>query len=367
MSFYSRIDTTLISHYFKSFWENTTNHRAALQALMKRGHIETGISGKNLVWDFRAGRHQDTDYGEAETIDITRKNHYAQANLPWSFLTVSDAITRDEIAMSQGPEAIVRHEKELLKNLTNDFETRINYRFLNTDGPASSGNVLYGVPSFFGYAGGTAAGDREAVASDTYAGQSTALNGVTGVDNVEADAWTPTIVNYTSTAFNSGSAATWAGQALKVITYAKDQITFGTKAEEQPDLMFVTRQMLSDLKNLITSQQRMVITTAPGDSGPQGLGITGSVQHDGLEVVMDADQPTDEAYMLNFRQIWMECLPKVSLESTGPKLSGSNKKPDYFEVATQDDIRSNGILVRVNLRSQFRFNPRYHARLKNIA
>jgi hypothetical protein len=365
MSFYTRIDTNTISHYFKGYWENTTNHRAALQALMKRGHIETGISGSNLVWNFRAGRYETAAYGDAESIDISRKNHYKQANLPWAFITTSDGITRDEIALAQGEFALVRHEKEMLKNLTNDFETRVNADFLRKDGPASAGNVLYGCPSFFAHTS-SGASSKTAAASDSYAGHSTALNGITGVDGAESNAWSPTIVNYTSTAFNGGSAATWEGQALKALTFAKDSITFGNKEEEQPDLVFVTGTMLSDVKNLITAQQRMVITTSPGDAGPQGLGIVGSVQHDGLEIAKDVDMAAGEAYMLNFRQIWLECLPKVSVENPGPKLTG-NKKPEYFEVLTEDDIRSNGILVRVNLRAQFRFNPRYHALLKNIA
>lgn len=366
MSFYSRIDRTLISHYMKGFWENTSDHRAALQALQKRGHIETGISGSNLVWDFRAGRHTSAAYSELESIDITRKNHYAQANLPWAFNTVSDAISRDEIAMANGEFALVRHEKKLLSNLTSDFETRINSAFLTTDGPASIGNVLYGIPSFMAYTS-SGAGSKSALAADTYAGHSTALSGITGVDNVESNAWSPTICNYTSTAFNSGSAATWAAHGLKALTWTKDQISFGNKAEEQPDLVFVTRSMLSDLKSLISASQRLVITTGDGDSGPTGLGIKGSVQNDGLEIVMDPDMPADEFYMLNFNQIWMECLPAVGVENTGPKLTGAAKKPEYFDVTTQSDIRTNGIAARVDLRAQFRFNPKFHARGKNIA
>jgi hypothetical protein len=175
-------------------------------------------------------------------------------------------------------------------------------------------------------------------------------------------------VNYTSTLFNGGSAATWAANALTSITWAKDQITYGTSQEEQPDLLLVDRTMFSQLKSLITTQQRMVITTKPGDNGPTGLGINGSVQHDGVEVMFDPDQPANTGYFLNFNQIWLELVPVAKTDNPGPDITGKGKgKPDYFEVLTQDDIRSNGVVVRCNLRGQFRFNPRYQAKLKNFA
>ena len=118
--FTNRLDRTLISNYIKGYWDNITNHRAALQALMKRGHIETGVSGSQLVWDVRGGRYTSTAYDELDTIDINRKNHYFQCSLPWAFLQVNDGISRDEIAMAQGDNALVRHEKEMVKNLCED-------------------------------------------------------------------------------------------------------------------------------------------------------------------------------------------------------------------------------------------------------
>lgn len=366
-TFYSRLDRTLISNFIKGYWDNITNHRAALQALMKRGHIETGVSGSQLVWDVRGGRYTSTAYDELDTIDITRKNHYFQCNLPWGFLQVNDGISRDEIAMAQGDAALVRHEKEMVKNLCLDFQTRINSDFLNKNGATSTGNVLYGLPTIFQDSGSYSAGSKTATPSGTYAGQSLAASGVV-VDNVDTNVWSPTLVNYTSTLFNGGSAATWAGQCLKVITYAKDQVTYGNMQELQPDMLIIDRPMMSDLKYAITSQQRMVVTVKPGDSGPSGLGIPGAVEHDGLEVVFDVDQPADTGYMLNFNQLWMELIPVPKTENPGPNITGKGSaKPDYFEVLTQDDVRSNGVVCRVNLRGQFRANPRFQAKLKNFA
>lgn len=366
-TFYGRLNNTLISDYIKGYWENTNNHRTALQALMKRGHIETGCSGSNLVWDIRMGRYSSASYSELDTIDITRKNHYQQANLPWAFVQVSDGISRDEIALASGEWAIVRHEKEMVKNLCKDFETRINSDFLNNNGASLTGNVLYGAPTLFQDTGSYSAGSRTATSSGTYGSLNLDSTGL-GIDNADTGVWSPLLANYTSTLFNNGSAATWAGQCLTVITWAKDQLTFGNAQEDQPDLLMVDRTMFSAVKSAITSQQRMVITTKPGDNGPSGLGIVGSVQHDGVEIMFDVDQPASTGYFLNFNQIWLELIPVPKTDNPGPNLTGKGSaKPDYFEVLTQDDIRSNGVACRVNLRGQFRFNPRYQGKLKNFA
>lgn len=359
-TFPPRIDRTLISNFIKGYWENTSNHRFALQALMKRGNITTASSGSQLVWDVRGGRYSSAAYNLLEGIDVSMKNHYFQCNVPWAFLQVNDGITRDEMAMASGEWAMVRHEKEMLKNICKDFETRLNSDFLNVDGPGSTGNVLYGLPSFLG-SSASSAGSRTATASDIYAGQSTVLSAI-AVDGVESNAWTPSLINYTSTLFNGGSAATWAGQALKAITFAKDQVTFGSAAEDQPDVLVVDRTMFSDLKALITQSQRLVVTVKPGDTGPSGIGIPGAVEHDGLEVVFDVDQPASTGYMINFNKTYLELLPTMTASNPGPKLSGGNK-PEYFEVLTEDDIRSNGIICRVNLRGQFRFSPKHCAKL----
>lgn len=361
--FYNRLDRTLISNFIKGYWDNITNHRAALQALMKLGNVRPNDSGKNLVWDVRGGRYASTAYDELDTIDIVRKNHYFQCNLPWAFLQVNDGISRDEIAMASGEAALVRHEKEMVTNLCKDFQTRINSDFLNNNGQSLSGNVLYGLPTVFTDSGSYSSSSRTATPSGTYAGQSLAASGVS-VDNVDTNIWSPQLINYSGTPFNNGSAATWGANALAIITYAKDAVTFGNDGESMPNMLLVDRTMYSQLKYLITQQQRMVVTVKPGENSTSGLGIPGAVDHDGVDVVFDIDQPANTGYMLNFNKIWLELIPVAKTDNPGPNLSGKGSaKPDFFEVLTQDDIRSNGIACRVNLRGQYRINPRFQAKL----
>lgn len=359
-TFQANIDRKVIDHYFKTQWENTQNHRPVLQALMKRGNVEKAIAGKSLVWNARVARYAMADYGIGESISISEKRHTIQASLPWSFQSMTDAITHEEMRMANGPEALQKRQTEICKNMYKDFETRINNGVLNTDGPATTGSPIYGLPSFLNFTfGGTS---REGTANDSYAGYSTALNGLTGVDNPESDGWTPKGVDATASDW-SGTTDTWEDNCIDAIQLLNTLLTYGGKAEEQPDLVILTRSDFALLKTKLTASQRIIFASAPGNA-PQGLGIPGGIVVDGLEVVFDADCPASTGYMINSRQAWLEILPASPIGDTGPSLPGKGGGSDMFEIRTQDDIRTNGIGVRANWGGQFRFNPRYHGRLK---
>jgi hypothetical protein len=362
MTFQANIETKVISHYFKTQWENTANHRPVLQALMKRGNVEKGIAGKSLTWNARVSRHAMTNYGIGQSIDIAEKRQTIQATLPWSFQTMTDAITHDEMQMANGAEAMQKRQAEICRNLYKDFETRLNYEVLNTDGPATAGSPIYGLPSFLNF---TTAGTLiDGVANDSYAGHSTVLSALTGVDTPEADAWTPKCVDATASDWD-GTADTFAVIGLRAIGRLNTNLTYGSKPEEMPDLVILTRADYVAAKDLIQASQRIMFSAAPGNA-PQGLGMPGGIVHDGLEIVFDADCPTGVGYMLNTRQAWLEILPASPVGSTGPALPGKGDGSDLFSIRTQEDIRTNGIGVRANCGLQFRFNPKYHGKLVTV-
>lgn len=362
VTYYGRINSNILSHYFRGeVWEGTVNNRPSFIALKKRGHIETGLSGTSLTWNVNAGRHTAAAYDDAEVVSITRKKHEIQAALPWGFLAVNDAITRDEIAMAGNDVSFRRVNKDMLERMKRNFTTRINSQFLTQDGNSVGTNVLHGAESFLAATGTLAI---RQTANDTYAGLATVTGGITTIDNAEADAWSPSLINYTSTGW-AVTGATWRLNAKEALTYAKDRITFGNEQEYQPDVVIMDRSMFSTFKDVLAASQQLHVVGKPG-TGPTGLGIPGAVEYDGLEVIFDADQTADTAHMFNFNQIWLDCLQV-------PEVPGSNKIPggasagvqDMFECLVDDDITTNGILVRVNFRANFRFNPKYQAKLFN--
>ncbi len=362
VTYYGRINTNIIAHYFlNEVWENTLNNRPYFIALKKRGHIETGLSGTNCTWNVNGGRHQMSAYDDAEVVNITRKKHEFQAVLPWAFLTVTDAITRDEIAMAGDDVSFRRVNKDMLERMKSNFQTRINSQALTQDGNAVGTNVLHGLESFFA-ATGTAA--QQQTANDTYAGLATVSGGITTIDDPEPTAWTPKLINYTWTGWNS-TGATFRANAREALTFAKDQITYGNEPEKQPDVVIMARTMFSTFKDVVAATQNLYVSMKPEDS-PTGLGIPGAVEYDGLEVIFDADQTAATADMLNFRQIFLDVLRVPEVPGMG-KIpgGGSAGKDDMFEVLVKDDITTNGILARVNFRAQLRHNPKYQAKLFN--
>lgn len=360
MSFQANIENKVISHYFKTQWENTSNHRPFLQALMKRGNVEKGIAGKSLVWNARVARQDMQTYGIGQAVDIVERRQTIQATLPWSFQTMTDAITNEEMQMANGPEAMQKRQAEICKNLYSDFESRLNYGVLNTDGPATSGSPVYGLPSFLTF---TASGSlKELVANDSYAGHSTVLSGLLNVDTPEADAWTPKCVDAVGTDWGY-TADTWAYTCVDAIGLLEANLTYGSKAGEAPDLVILTRADWHTLRMKLTDSQRIIFSAKP-ESAPQGLGIPGGMVVNGLEVLFDADCPASTGYMVNSRQAWLEILPASPVASSGPSLPGKGDGSDLFSIRTQEDIRTNGVGVRANWGGQFRFNPKFHGKLK---
>lgn len=362
VTYYGRINSNIISHYFLGeVWEATLNNRPYFMALKKRGNIETGLSGTSCTWNVNGGRHQMAAYDDAEVVTISRKKQEFQAVLPWAFLTVTDAITSDEIAMAGDDVSFRRVNKDLLERMKRSFQTRLNAAAMTQDGNAVGTNVLHGAESFFAATGALAI---RQTANDTYAGLATVTGGITTIDNAEVDAWSPSLVNYSSTGW-AVTGATWRLNCRQALTYAKDRITFGNEREYQPDLTVVDRTMFSDLKDVLAASQRLIVNGTPQASNT-GLGIPGAVEYDGLEVIFDADQTANTGHMYNFSQIFMDVL-RVPDQATAAKIpgGGSNGAQDMFEVKVQDDITTNGILVRVNFRAQLRFNPRYQAKLFN--
>jgi hypothetical protein len=355
VTYYGRISTNVISHFFlNEVWEGTLNHRPFFQALKKRGHIESGLTGQNLVWNVNGGRHTMDAYDDAEVINITRKKHEFQCTLPWAFLTVTDAITRDEIAMAGSDTALRRVNKDLLERMRNNFQTRISAQALTQDGNASGSNVLHGVETFLSNTGTTGGGTNRLGGNDTYAGVSTASGGITSIDNPEPDAWTPQIINYSSTGWNT-TGVTFRANMREVLTFAH--------ASDRPDLCIVDRTMLSTMKDVLGASQRLIVNGTPSSSNI-GLGIPGGVEYDGVEYIFDNDQTAGVGHLLNFNHIYLDVLAVPEAPAQGKIPGGaSSGKDEMFEVLVKEDITTNGVLVRVNFRSQLRFHPRYQGKL----
>ncbi len=362
------LSDSLITHAFEGAWNNTQNTRPAFMALKQRGHIDYGISGADLTWNVKVARHAIAAYGDNDEISIARQNLKMKCVLPWAFYQMSDAITTDEMALMSGEQAFYKRQKELLKDMTDNFESRLSSEFLNSDGGTGSTNILHGNETFF--AATASSLTKLATASDTYATQATVLSGLS-VPGAESDAWTPTVVNVGKSTTTAG--ATWVNAGGFVISNALEIFDFGltqamrggTGKENTPDLSIMCRTHWAIMRAAMTANQTGFVDGMP--SGAQGFGIPGAMNMSGVEIVMDADcvntAQSEVSYLLNFNHIYLEILPVPDMSGT-PSMSGisGGAKKRMFEVATDNNIAQNALRVRVNWRGQLRYNPRYQVK-----
>lgn len=354
------INTNVLATFLQDgWWDNTSDHRTILSAIMKRGNVKTE-TGTGLTWNVRVKKNTVATYGVGSEIDITQKDQNIQCYLPWGLLTANDAISKEELRMAASNASLLYSRRDrMIEKLKTDFEDAINARFMTDDYNATT-NALAGFASFFGDANAAGAADNEETASDTYAMHSTALNGITAVSGALSDAWTPTLVNYKSTALGAGG-STWSSNCLEALTYAKDRVTFGTKESEQPDFVVTTKTLRSQLKNKIGASQRIVVVD--GSPSPGGLGFKGAIVHDGLEVMPDEDCPDGVAFMLNSRQLFLHVLADPASVAGAPDASSRAKKGKMFELSSDFDIRTNMHVFRMDMSAQLRTNPRYQCKL----
>ena len=362
------LSDSLITHAFEGAWNNTQNTRPAFMALKQRAHIDYGIAGADLTWNVKIARHAIAAYGDNDEISIARQNLKMKCVLPWAFYQMSDAITTDEIALMSGPEAFYKRQTELLKDMTDNFETRLSSEFLNSDGGTGSTNILHGNETFFAATASSTL--KLAVASDTYATQATVLSGLS-LPTAETDAWTPTVVNVGKS--TTSALATWknAGgfsidNALEIVDFGLVQaMRGGTGKDNTPDLGIFCRTHWGILRAAMTANQTGFIDGMP--TGAQGFGIPGAMNMSGVEFVMDADctntAQSEVSYLLNFNHIYLEVLPVPGITG-GPSVAGVSPgaKKKMFEVATDNNIAQNALRVRVNWRGQLRYNPRYQVK-----
>lgn len=350
-------DTNILSNFLMDgWWDNTNSHRTVLASIMKRGNIKAGDTGLQLVWNVVVKKSSASVYTPGQEVEVTQKDNNIQCTLPWASLTANDAITKEELRLAASNGSVLYSRREqMIEKLRTDFEDDLNSRFINGDYNVTSGTIA-GFESFMADGNAAGAADNDETPADSYAGFTTAPSGIAGA---VSDAWSPKLVNYKSTGLGSG--ATWATNGLAALTYAKDQLTFGQREGDMPDLVIMTKTMLSQLKDLIRASQRIVVVDGAAD--PSGLGFKGAVVHDGIEILPDVDVSSGVAYMLNTRKLFLHVVADPAAVSGAGDASVRSKKGKLFELSSGYDLKTNMHMFRLDMLAQLRTNPRFHGKL----
>lgn len=360
-----------VDMFIKGRWDNIKKNNPFLGILEKKAHLVTGCSGEQMTWLVRAGQNAAVDVGDYQDVSqyyVPTKSHIT-ASLPWGEKAMFEAVSKGEFAKNDGEEALIKLRDYRLPDMVDDFlsrgSTSLAYAMLNTDGSASSAPApIYGLPSFFGDDASHGATEKDVGASDTYAGLSTATNGLSSqVTNAISNAWTPFLVNSTASTFGSGASAK--NNILEYLSYAIRGVTFdGSDPTQKPTCGFLCADYFDFLRIALGAKQTIMLTSPVSENDVWGVGNSvQSAKHDGLSFFWDANMPTNTNYILNFDQIWLHSLkvpPKISAD-TAPGKAPSRK--DMFDVEVNYNDGRRGLTISATWRGQLRANPRFQCKI----
>jgi len=347
MALPARISSTTISKYLNGAWENYVENKFVFKMMKQRSKFTYNNSGTSQTWDARVGKYQGAAYEAGTARTFTSKNHYVQATLPWTEIDLTEEITQLEMKQNRGREALVKLNKRILRDMSEDMQEQLGGFILSGDGTLSPAEPS-GIESFLSDDGTNPAGTgtKELNPDSTYAGLSCALGGVAALANVTTadalnDAWSPVIVNGLSTDFNGGS--TWAVNALDAMRYARVRLTKSQNRKCRPDCFLLNQTDYIAVLALLDAKQTIFVRSRPDPI--QGVGFD-MVQFDGMTVVWDEDVPAGVGYVWNFDWSCYDFL---------------DDKPVTVE---QDDwIGAKGRLYAAQSSGQTKFNPRYFGKI----
>lgn len=395
-----------IANYALGAWDGVTRHNPTLQYLRSMADWEYDVGGDHMEGVVEGGRILPII--SAPGMDLTQYLkplvRYARWTLPWAEITNPYVIDVGALRRNSGPQALVKmKEKEIPAMIRDTLYGTYGYlwQFLNqnitvpTGTGASTGLPIAGAPScllapgatgLFGSDGNTgnitytgiavAATDREATpsaTSQTYAGLSMVHGALPSVDNAEVDAWTPTLVNSTSSAWN-GSVSASANMA-RVCQWAANRArrVSSNDADKRPQMGLLSFNYYQYLGSLVAAQQTIFVSgKGNSDTGvnSSGLGTADDqIPYAGLIWRWDEKMPTSTGYVLNFKQIFCRVQPLYKdLQNNSPNpLNKGGEDAGVLETAiTWDPIRRQWIITATHP-GQILFMPRYQTRIGEYA
>jgi hypothetical protein len=352
-----------------------------------------------------AGRYRPTVSAPGMDISadfVTRVRHI-RYNFPWAELTSSAFLDRGLLRRNQGEAGHVDLSQTEIPALVRDLiigpgvasasnpQGSLAWHILNTNYATYTGGGLpcYGLPSFLlqpsatgvqGFnpdtstvsGGAVAAADREAIptaSSQTYGGLTMALSGL-GVENVEPDAWTPTLVNLGSNVW-TGTQQDYANAMFKALNHTVTRACRFDNSNESYRANFglMDATYFRYLGDALASRQTIYMSPQNDNAiADPNLGYTNSnrLRHANTWFYYDKNVPANTAYLLNTQQMEM-CFQKVYDDQFGnsPLGTATGEDKGITEMSITYDPARRGFDVNATVPYQVKCNPRYFARLGN--
>lgn len=385
----SLVDETTIQNVMRGAWDNTKRKRYFFEKMDQAGNVTMDGAGPYHEQDILVGEFTASTRADLAARTFSRKQHYITIRNSWSFYDMTDVLSDRDLAQNTGNNVKVKLVDGRLARMGADFEKKLNYDLLNVN---RSGNTAFGIAnntdtnkpvtgllSAFGYGSsatgydpitGTtgqavADGDKEVLPDCTYLGQSTKPGNLSGVDGAISEAFSPVIVNWSSTGFdNAAASSAWNVNCINVIDYMNLRLSRQNDAAESPDCGLTTLTMYQGIKRALQSIQRIVIDDSP-KSPNAGMFARRMIPYEQLGITYDVDVPANVFLMTNSRQCWFKCLEWPDTGSANGAYKGDTHK--IFSVTQQHSVEQGGHLTAVQFGGELIINPRYNGIAYNFA
>lgn len=192
---------------------------------------------------------------------------------------------------------------------------------------------------------------------------------LTGVDNLEYDAWSPTLLNssYTSWTGTAGDEA----NAIEI--FLSEGVFQGSRFSSSdvnkiPNMGVLDKIFFGYLGKKKASRETVFVMPSKSDTAVADTGYPVSViRHQGINFFWDENMPTETAYIYNTAQMKLKVQPLYKGLAQGNPLKVSGEDAGIIETEiVQDPVRRQW-LVNATIPAQLICNPRYFVRISNYS
>jgi len=391
------VDQLAIAEYLMgTFWDNSRKHSYIMDKLQQSG-VMHDQQGKHIDLKARIAIHAGAYRSQGQSRTFSHPQQYVTYLQQASFYEVATALYEEEVAFLETQGAVVKYNRELATNVGEDLIKGLNYQLLNSNSTsntiagiaaaATSPIPITGIPSVFGYgatavgftfssgSGGAttaspvAAGDLEVLPNVTYCNVSThPTSAIAGVDNKVSGATSPVIVNWSSTGFSAAS-TTYATNCLGVWSRMISRLVAREPSTEgMPDTGIQTLAMHNQMRTALRASMEQHLVLSNGPQSPDlGLYERLMLPYEGINIVVDTDQPTGVAYCLNLKKK-NALLPVIRQRLAGMPdgIFKGNVKP-IISLAQMPDINDGTHKLVAKVALNLLLNPARQAMAYNFA
>lgn len=363
---------TKAPEYLRDAQDETLRSRLFLKLLSKYGRILYKQGGApTCTWTLQVDEPPVEPTGAYVETVFTQHDLYEQMTIDWRGYVASSAMTEKERAISSNGSglSIVDYYSEAIPTMEKSM--RNNYhRDAFIDGMASTNaNRFCGLETCLGDDGNTVPADRIAKPSDTYAGLSTAPNGLSGgtwtdtlttqpnatistdwpdgTGTVRYDATSPLLINTTSIGWDASSPA-WADNLEYAMRQGMNWQGKRGGEENRPKVLMFASDLFTPIQNYFSARFREYIPHREADD----LGFAdGTLNFDGVMVRTEFDVPAGRGYGFSTEAVELSfCYPEM-WDTEGP----------------EKDIRTSAIFFKLLSWGNFRLRPKGIMKFKSYA